>query len=174
VLPYESSGGSRPVRFSAGGAVVIGLLAATVGFLMLVEWDRYRARHVSTDSWQPPLHRTVQSLRSDVALFKLQHDDRLPGICPLVASGGPFSADQVTFWAQMTQFTDVDGYTSPTKSERYRYGPYRQSAASNDLNGSKTIASKPGRGGGFVYDFVGGEGSGKVWGVDSSGALVIQ
>jgi hypothetical protein len=114
------------------------------------------------------------SLRSQVALFKEQHNDRLPGVCPLVASGGPSSANEATFWAQMTQFTDVDGYTSSTKTARYCYGPYLQSVPANRLNGSKTIASAPARGVGFVYDFAGGAGTGKVWGVDRSGALVLQ
>ena len=115
---------------------------------------------------------TVQSLRAQVALFKDQHNDRLSGVCPLVESGGPFNANKATFWAQMTQFTDVDGYTSPTKTPRYCYGPYFQSVRDNPLNGSKTIASAPARGVGFVYDFAGGAGSGKVWGVDPAGALI--
>jgi hypothetical protein len=174
VLTYANPGASRPVRFTAGGVVVIGLLAAVASLLLLIELHRYRARNISTDARHTTFVTIVQSLRSQVALFKLQHNDRLPGVCPLVASGGTFSANPTTFWAQMTQFTDVDGYTSPTKTERYCYGPYVQSEASYRLNGSTTIASKPGRGLGFVYDFAGGAGSGKVWGVDSSGALVMQ
>jgi hypothetical protein len=74
----------------------------------------------------------------------------------------------------MTQFTDVDGYTNPTKTPTFCYGPYFQSALVNPINGSKTIASTPSGGVGFVYDFAGGAGSGKVWGVDQSGALVQQ
>jgi hypothetical protein len=115
-----------------------------------------------------------RALRAQVAQFKLQHDNRLPGVCPLVESGGPFNANEATFWAQMTQFTDVDGYTSPTKSARFCYGPYFQSVPVNSLNGSTTIASAPARGVGFVYDFAGGAGSGKVRGVDRSGALIPQ
>jgi hypothetical protein len=139
----------------------------------LVEWDRYRSQ-VSTVAWQSTLVTTVQSLRSQVALFKLQHNDRLPGVCPLVTNGGPFNANQATFWAQLTQFTDDDGYTSPTKSARFCYGPYMQSIPVNPTNNSNTIASKPARGVGFVYDFAGGAGSGKVWSVDESGALMSQ
>ena len=44
----------------------------------------------------------------------------------------------------------------------------------NPKNGSTTLASKPGRGVGFVYDFAGGAGSGKLWGVDEAGGLINQ
>jgi hypothetical protein len=174
VLPYASPGAGRPVRFTAGGAVIMAVIAAGFCCLLLIEWAQYRARRHFGPSRSTELKSTVQSLRSQVALFKLQHNDRLPGACPLVARGGPFSANQATFWAQVTQYTDLNGYTSPTKSARFCYGPYMQSVASNRLNGSNTIASKPARGVGFVYDFAGGAGSGKLCGVDSSGALVIQ
>jgi hypothetical protein len=116
----------------------------------------------------------VRALRAQVSQFKLQHNDRLPGVCPLVEGGGPAAADHATFWAQMTQFTDVDGYTSPTKTARYSLGPYFSSVPKNALNGRQALAPAAAPGVGFVYDFAGGAGSGKVWGVDPSGALVQQ
>ena len=105
-------------------------------------------------------------------MFRLQHNGMLPGACPLVASGGPAGLDDGTFWAQMTQYSDLSGHTSPTKTERYCYGPYMQSE--NAMNGNRRIASAPGRGVGYVYDFAGGAGTGKVWGVDESGAVFAQ
>ena len=116
----------------------------------------------------------VQSLRSQIALFKLQHNDRLPGVAPLVDSGGPADAAQATFWNQMTLFSDLDGATSATKTATHVYGPYMQSIPTNPLNNSQTIASAAAPGVGFVYDFAGGSGSGKVWGVDQNGALIPQ
>ena len=147
-------------------------LAVVAGFVLVVVYNQF-------DCGCPPAKQSslvtmVQSLRSQVALFKLQHDDRLPGVCPLVRSGGPRDADGATLWAQMTQFTDLDGNTSPTKTEACCYGPYIQSAPVNPMNGSNTIASAPARGAGFVYDFAGGAGSGKIWGVNESGALMQQ
>jgi len=174
VLPYASRGAGRTVRWTVYHTGLAAVVAGLVGVLLYAEWARYDRRNVCTDAPQTDLVVTVQSLRSQVALFKLQHNDRLPGACPLVASGGPVDADPQTFWAQMTQFTDADGHTSATWSMRYFYGPYMQSVAHNRLNGSTTIASKPGRGVGFVYDFAGGAGSGKIWGVDEAGALVQQ
>jgi hypothetical protein len=74
----------------------------------------------------------------------------------------------------MTQYTDVDGDPSPFRSARHCYGPYFQAVQANALNGSRTVASAPAPGVGFVYDFAGGAGSGKLWGVDESGTLVVQ
>jgi hypothetical protein len=174
VLPYAGRGNGWGVRWTVYHSVVIAALAAIIAFVLLPQWLEYCSPNPNSDARHSSLITTVQSFRYKVGLFKLQHNERLPGVCPLVAGGGPFDADPATFWAQMTQFTDVDGNTSPTQSARYCYGPYLQSVWSNVLNGSTTVVSKPARGVGFVYDFAGGAGSGKISGVDSSGALVIQ
>jgi hypothetical protein len=116
----------------------------------------------------------VMSLRSQVALFKLQHNDRLPGVYPLVIWDGPVEVDTTLFWAQMTEFTDIDGNTSPTKTATHVYGPYFQTAPLNLWTRSRRIASAAGPGVGFVYDYAGGTGTGKVWGVDESGTLISQ
>ena len=174
MLPYARRVPRRGLSWTVYEALAAAGVAAVLVFLLFAGWHEYHAGNVSTDAVQTTLVITVQSLRSQVALFKLQHKDRLPGVSPLVDTGGPFDADPGTFWRQMTQYTDIDGYTSPFKSARHCYGPYLQSVPDNALNGSKTMASAPAPGVGFVYDFVGGAGSGKVWGVDQSGALVLQ
>jgi hypothetical protein len=174
VLPYASpaTGGGRSWTIRHG--VVVSAVATVVIGALLVGRVRYRATVYDTESRITAQITLVQSLRSQVALFKLQHNGHLPGVCPLVYSGGASSANEVTFWAQMTQYTDVSGNTNPTKSARFCYGPYLQSVPANWLNGSSTVASAPAPGVGFVYDFAGGAGSGKVWGVDRSGALIQQ
>ena len=175
VLSYGSRGtGRRAARMVY--VVAVGVVA---GVVWSAAFNRYIVGHGHPPARQTSLVTMVQSMRSQVALFKLQHNDRLPGVCPLVRSGGPPDADAATFWAQMTQFTDLDGHTNPTKTEAFCFGPYFygayfQSAPANPMNGSNTIASKPARGVGFVYDFAGGAGSGKIWGVDEAGILVIQ
>ena len=114
----------------------------------------------------------VQSLRSQIALFKLQHNDRLPGANPLVDTGG--ALDEAVFWNQITQFTDLAGDPVAAKDATHVYGPYMQSTPVNPLNNSSTVAAAAASGVGFVYDYNGGIGSGKVWGVDSTGALIAQ
>jgi hypothetical protein len=169
VLPYASgASGRRAPRM----AFVVGVPVAGIVLVALY-------LHYLNDCGCPPARQSslvtmVQSMRSQIALFKLQHDERLPGAFPLVRSGGPSRADPAMFWAQMTQFTDPDGRPNPTKTETSCFGPYFQSTPVNPMNGSSTIATKPARGVGFVYDFAGGAGTGKIWGVDESGALIPQ
>jgi hypothetical protein len=148
--------------------------AAIAGFVLVGLFHHYFMDCGCPPARQSSLVTMIQSMRSQIALFKLQHDERLPGVFPLVRSGGPSEADAAMLWAQMTQFTDPDGRPSPTKTETCVFGPYFRSTPVNPMNGSTTIASKPARGVGFVYDFAGGAGTGKIWGVDESGALVSQ
>ena len=134
-------------------------------------WPRPR-RYIQAR--QPAIVTRVQALRSQVALFKLQHHDRLPGVVPLVSTGGPAAANQATFWAQMTQYTDVDGNTSAVKTATHVYGPYFLANVTNPFNNSQTIVAAAAPGVGFVYDYAGGTGTGKVWGVDANGSLIPQ
>src|SRR5436305_13368570 len=77
--------------------------------------------NASKEAKQSALVTMVQSMRSQIALFKLQHNDFLPGVAPLVGSGGTF--DQAAFWNQMTLFSDVTGATNATKTVQYDKGP---------------------------------------------------
>ena len=170
VLSYASGATGRRVPRVA---TVIGI-GAIAGFVLVALFHHYFVDCGCPPARQSSLVTMIQSMRSQIALFKLQHDERLPGVFPLVRDGGPSDADAAMFWAQMTQFTDTSGHPNPTKTEACCFGPYFGSVPVNPMNGSTTIASKPASGVGFVYDFAGGAGSGKVWGVDESGALVSQ
>ena len=143
--------------------IILGILAAIV----IPQFT-----NASKEAKQSSLVTMVQSLRSQIALFKLQHNDRLPGASPLVDSGGTLS--QATFWNQMTQFTDLDGDPVAAKDATHTYGPYMQSIPTNPLNNSQTVAEAAAAGVGFMYDYNGGIGSGKIWGVDANGAQIPQ
>jgi hypothetical protein len=174
VLQYENPRDGRRrwtwYRAAAVAGVLALLIPVFVGGVSPL-WPRPH-RHVAAR--KPPLYWPVQSFRSQLALFKLQHNDRLPGSMPLIECGGPDSADEAILRAQLTQFTDVDGNTSPTKTATHIYGPYFSSMPVNALNRSQTIASAAAPGVGFVYDYAGGTGTGKVWGVDSNGKQIEQ
>ena len=143
--------------------IILGILAAIV----IPQFT-----NASKEAKQSSLVTMVQSLRSQIALFKLQHNDRLPGANPLVDSGGTF--DATVFWNQITQFSDLNGGVAAAKDATHVYGPYMQSIPVNPLNNSSTVAAAAAAGVGFVYDYNGGIGSGKMWGVDSTGALIAQ
>ena len=155
--------------------IILGILAAIV----IPQFT-----NASKEAKQSSLVTMVQSLRSQIALFKLQHNDRLPGAATLVDSGGTFS--ESVFWDQLTLFSTLAGGTAAAKNTGtgHVYGPYMQSKPANPLvaaaNASKvsdgvfSATAGAGAGFGFFYDYNGGTGSGKIWGVDSADNMINQ
>ena len=149
--------------------IILGILAAIV----IPQFT-----NASKEAKQSSLVTMVQSLRSQIALFKLQHNDYLPGTAPL--NGATF--DQATFWDQMLLFTDVTGATNATKTVQFDKGPYMQSIPKNPLcpttaSNSDVVDTVNGAASGavcgFVYDYQGGAGSGKIWGTDTDGKTAV-
>jgi general secretion pathway protein G len=149
--------------------IILGILAAIV----IPQFT-----NASKEAKQSSLVTMVQSLRSQIALFKLQHNDYLPGTAPL--NGATF--DQAVFWDQMTLFTDVTGATQAAKDTTYDKGPYMQSIPKNPLcptaaNASLIEATVNGAAAtaevGFIYDYQAGAGSGKIWGTDTDGKTAV-
>ena len=154
--------------------IILGILAAIV----IPQFT-----NASKEAKQSSLVTMVQSLRSQIALFKLQHNDYLPGTNPL--NGATF--DQTVFWDQMTLFTDVTGATNATKTVQFDKGPYMQSLPKNPLCPTTANSSNVEEAGaitnglpanasavvGFIYDFQGGAGSGKLWGTDTDGKTAV-
>jgi general secretion pathway protein G len=146
--------------------IILGILAAIV----IPQFT-----NASKEAKQSALVTMVQSLRSQISLYKLQHNDNLP--------------DLVTNWNQMTQFSALDGTTKAAKdtTSGHVYGPYMQSVPKNplisgDATAQSVVIQLPAGGTGtgaapagaaFVYDG-GATGSGKIWGVDASGKFVEQ
>jgi general secretion pathway protein G len=83
----------------------------------------------------------LQTLRSQIQLFKLQHNDILP--------------DLVTNqWAQMTGTTNITGASDSTSAGIY--GPYLETSPKNSLNGYFTVAAAAGANVGWVYTIASG------------------
>ncbi len=113
----------------------------------------------------------MQTLRSQVALYQLQHNGKLP--CD---NAGTF--DSTKFWNQMTLFTDVSGNTNATSSTTFPYGPYMQSIPANALNTNQTVidgaVAPPGSAAsacGYELDFT--QGTGRVYGTDIDGTTLL-
>ena len=151
-------------RHARGGFTLIEILIVVIilGILAAIVIPQFAG--ASQDAKRSALMNMVQSVRSQVALYRLHHNDNLP--------------DLITNWNQLTQYTDAAGNTSATKDATHVYGPYMQApknpmvVASNEstvVNGTTAQANC-----GFVYDYAANSGSGKIWGIDAAGNLIDQ
>jgi general secretion pathway protein G len=99
--------------------IILGILAAIV----IPQFT-----NASTDARRNSLTSQLQTLRSQMELYKLQHNDKLPAC--LLSTG----ADPDAQWVQMTQKTDVSGNTTGTD-----FGPYLQQNPTNPLNNKSMV-----------------------------------
>ncbi len=139
--------------------IILGILAAIV----IPQFS-----NASTSAKTSAVLSTAQSLRQQVALYKLQHNDKLPD--------GTSSAN---FWKALTTQTDSTGgsYTAGTSPDG-PFGPYMQSIPANSLNQSSVVFDSaqtyPGAvttACGWVYDYTGG--TGRVWGTGQDSKTLV-
>ena len=119
--------------------IILGILAAIV----IPQFT-----NASTEARESNVRSQLQTLRSQIELYKLQHKD----VPPELITGG---AGQ---WEVFTQYTDIDGAVSATKDTTHIYGPYMNSAPVNPLSGFNVIAAAAANDGGWIYD----EATGKI------------
>ena len=109
--------------------VILGILAAIV----IPQFS-----DASTESKLSSSRTSLATLRSQIQLYKIQHNDLPPSDTTLV---------EATWIAQMTGTTDASG--SATGSD---YGPYIQQVPFNPWNNSQSVAAADATGVGWVYD----------------------
>jgi general secretion pathway protein G len=114
--------------------VILGILAAIV----IPQFSE-----ASTEAKISSSMSSLQSLRSQIQLYKIQHNDNPPCHGTFVAA---------TFKEQLEQYSDAAGTTSDTKTATCIYGPYVQSVPRNPWNNSSTVATSDGTGVGWVYE----------------------
>jgi general secretion pathway protein G len=134
--------------------IILGILAAIV----IPQFT-----NASQNARESSLQSTLQTLRSQIQLYKLQHGDALP--------------DLATNWDPLVASTT---YGTPSQT----FGPYMQAIPVNPMNGSSTVVNgtvavnqtaAPGSYSscGFVYDYgTSGSGSGLIYGTDSTGTTI--
>lgn len=159
-------------RKNKSGFTLIEILIVVIilGILAAIVIPQFAS--ASTQAKQSTVQSVAQTLRTQIALYRLQHNDRLPGL-----SGSAFSSE--TFWAQMTAKTDGAGFVwLSTTTAGGPFGPYLQAIPTNALNGSSLVldGNVPIGGWatsacGYQYDFTGG--SGNIWGTDATGKVVL-
>lgn len=130
--------------------IILGILAAIV----IPQFT-----NASQDARKSSLTSQLQTLRSQIQLYKLQHGDVLP--------------DLVTSWAPLTTVTAYNGVN---------YGPYLQADPKNSLNGFSAVVNSASlvfplgvaqaANTGFIYNYtvtVAGDGTGRIWATDTDG-----
>jgi len=127
------------------GVIMIGGLAAIV----IPQFTE-----ASTEAQLSSLCTDLQTLRSQIELYRIQHKDYPPSF--------------VNFVEQMTAYSDIDGNTSEVKTAVFCYGPYLQKIQVNSFNERLDVTGKHGLvdNSGTVGDDVGSweynEGSGVI------------
>ncbi len=114
--------------------VILGILAAIV----IPQFSE-----ASTEAKLNSSMSSLQTLRSQISLYKIQHNDNPP-------CHGTF--DEATFISQLEQYSDAAGNTQATKDATHIYGPYVQSVPRNPWNNSSTISDTDAEDVGWVYD----------------------
>lgn len=132
--------------------IILGILAAIV----IPQFT-----NASQDARKNSLTSQLQTVRSQIELYKLQHRDKLP--------------DLVAGWDQLTQKTDEDGSTTNSDPTLLKFGPYLQQAPANSIFGDASSAAAVFDGtsadtsAGWVYDYSSGSGTGKFWAASKGG-----
>jgi general secretion pathway protein G len=118
--------------------VILGILAAIV----IPQFTQ-----ASTEAKNNSLASDLQTLRSQIELYKVQHNDSPPVLA--------------TFANQMVYCSDITGAVAGTPSKTragiYQFGPYLERVPENPFNGSATLAAAAATGVGWAYTEATGE-----------------
>jgi general secretion pathway protein G len=137
--------------------IILGILAAIV----IPQFT-----NASEDARRSSLASQLQTLRSQVELFKLQHRERFP-LADLDDNTSAWD------WDKLTQKTDEDGAADPNG-----VGPYMQQVPTNSLNSLSAVvnvAADPAvgddhSGNGFVFS----RATGKIFATDKDGLVTAD
>ena len=126
-------------RKSGFTLVEILIVVIILGILAAIVIPQFTS--ASTEARQGNLKSQLQTLRSQIALYKLQHRDLPP------------SQTSATFWDQLTKFSDDAGNVNATKTTVFKYGPYYEAAVVNPLTNSSVVGTAAGDANtGWAYD----------------------
>jgi general secretion pathway protein G len=147
--------------------IILGILAA----IIIPQFTE-----ASNDARQSALKSDLQTIRSQLELYKVQHQDHYPN---MVCTNGTWAADNSTanFVSRLTGTTDVSGVVGNTG-----FGPYMQKFPTNSLasaNASSVAfqatgaAPTPDGDPGWIFDTSDGKVYVNITGNDSSGTAFV-
>lgn len=107
--------------------VILGILAAIV----IPQFT-----NASTEAKESSLVSNLQSMRSQIELYKIQHNDLIPGEIR-AADGSVTAATATTFVNALVSKTDQDGNVGTGAT--HRYGPYMQKIPENPFSTATVV-----------------------------------
>lgn len=141
---------------AAGGLIIILHALLTCLALYLYMLSSSCSRETPAEARVHSLMISVQTVRAQLLLYKIQHTGQYPGS----------TTDATLFARQMTQYTDADGNVSASPDTTHRYGPYLESVPANPISGINTVEvvshadfnfSVPSSDGGWWFNMATGE-----------------
>ena len=116
-----------PRRRNAGAFTLVEVLIVVIVLGILAAIVVPQFSEATTDAKTSALTTNLQTIRSQIQLYKMQHND----IYPTYAS----------FTNQMTQYSNVSGSTQATKDATFKYGPYLLSIPNNPFTDTNTLSN---------------------------------
>jgi general secretion pathway protein G len=131
--------------------VILGILAAIV----IPQFTE-----ASTEAKLSSLVSDLQTIRSQIELYKIQHNDLYPG-----QDTAADAIDLADFVADLTGYTTVDGATAAAPGAGV-FGPYLQKIPTNQFSNSQTVVGTTAATDGWVLTTAVGAGQGHIQPVD--------
>ena len=130
--------------------IILGILAAIV----IPQFS-----NASTDARKSALMSQMQTIRSQIQLYKLQHNDILPDLAGALQ------------WSQLINRTNLAGTVDTTATGIY--GPYLESEPKNPLNTNKFVSAAPGATVGWTYS-VSGPNAGVLYATNQTPSIMFD
>ena len=159
-MPRNATAVAARTRRGAFSMIELVIVIVIIGIIAAIAIPRMsKGSAAAADS---AVKQNLGVLRSAVDLYHTEHNGTYPTAANIVA--------------QLTQFTDVDGNVSATKTGVFTYGPYLRSVPTLSVGtrkGQSGIAAADAATVGWIYDVTTGNVSANAIGVttDNSGAL---
>jgi general secretion pathway protein G len=159
--------GNRKTGFTLVEILIVVIILGILAAIVIPQFT-----NASQDARKNSLTSQLQTIRSQVELYKLQHLDQLP---PALATGGAAPA----VWANMTGKSNADHSTTGTPT----FGPYLQASPANPLNGDSDVTAVAagvdyGVGGGSLSGITTGflinPSTGKIWATSAKMGFVYN
>jgi general secretion pathway protein G len=145
------------MKRNARGFTLVEILIVVIilGILAAIVIPQFTS--ASSDARKSSVQSTLQSLRSQIELFKTQHNDVPP-------------KDATSLWAALQNKTTIGDTAGATPAAANPYGPYVQNPPVNPLNNSSSVGAAAAAGTGWVYAL--GANGYYISAVDAAGVLL--